>query len=529
MISRRQFLLSSVATGAGLAAASNVFAATRTGGNIDPHAYHYARIFPARPASKPGSNLEKGLIELALQMKDDNTANGDGDVSAGYTYLGQFIDHDLTLDITPLDRVKPDVEHTVNFRTPFLNLDQLYGGGPNISPFLYCKHGSDSPEGRERFLLGATTQSEMPGQTLPPSCNDLPRNSQGTALVGDPRQDENLILAQLHVAFLKLHNLVLDQPATLAASPYFKIEPAFEAARRVVTWHYQWIVRHDFLGSILDPDAFNQLNQHDYKPLMRMPPGNFRIPVEFSAAAFRFGHSMVRHEYPYNSWHEDAKLVDDLFQRTGFGKAGNVPLPQEWVIGWKHFFKLGTPFSVANARKIDTKIAEDLFHLPSPQIRAFSAVPDSRSNFAADPPELPVRTMLRGARMGLPTGQDVARKIVELAPKTRVLKTNEVVNGPHEAILERYGFDRETPLWYYILKEAEVIGLGNRLGPIGSRIVGDVILAALAADPESYVSIAGSDWRPTLWTSTSENETPIGMKSVLELVTSPGSKVCSNT
>ena len=541
MISRRQFLLSSFAASAGLAATPGVFAATQAQADLDPGDWHqYARLFPRRAVSQPGSDVERGLIALANEMVDKKIDNNDktGDaknLAAGYTYLGQFIDHDLTLDITPLDHVRVDVENVTNFRTPFLDLDQLYGGGPNISPFLYRKHGSaDSPEGQERFLLGATAAGKRPDQpdrTLASTCNDLPRNSQGTALAGDPRQDENLILAQLHVAFLKLHNLVLDHPPELDKSPYYKIKPLFGAARRVVTWHYQWIVRHDFLKRIVDETVFDQLDDRDYKPLIGRSPRRFRIPVEFSAAAFRFGHSMVRNEYHYNQWHEDAKLLEELFQRTGFGNTGNVPVPEEWRISWDRFFKFLNPFILEKARKIDTKIAEDLFSLPPLQIRAFSAVPSPKMTFASDPPQLPIRTLLRGARLGLPTGQDVARKVLFLEPKTRVLTTREITNGPHEKILKENGFDTDTPLWYYTLKEAEIRGAGDKLGPIGSRLVADVILASLASDPDSYVSVAGADWRPTLWTSTSETDkNPSDMSKLLQLLLPETStRACSST
>jgi hypothetical protein len=471
-------------------------------------------------------------MDLALSMRDDDSDAGRGVIVAGYTYLGQFIDHDLTLDITPLDHITTDVAQT-NFRSPFLDLDQLYGGGPNISPFLYRKHGSDSPDGAERFLLGATTSSDVANdQLLPSSCNDLPRNSQGIALVGDARQDENLILSQLHVAFLKLHNLVLDRPELLKASPHYDIKPAFEAARRVVTWHYQWLVRHDFLKTILDPDVFDHLESRDYKPMIKDSTKDFRIPVEFSAAAFRFGHSMVRNRYVYNRWHTDVKLVDDLLQRTGFGKVGSVPLPEEWVIRWQRFFIFpAVDYSEAQpARKIDTKIAEGLFQLPSPQMRAFSLAASSKATFAADPSELPVRTLLRGARMGLPSGQDAARAVHLLQPGIRVLKPDEIAAGPHENILTnpKYRFLEDTPLWYYILKEAEVVREGNHLGPIGSRLVADVIVAALAADPKSYINVAGADWTPTLWTPELKRNPLEEMRKLLQLVASV-TRACSNT
>lgn len=538
MISRRQFLIqTAAATGAGFAGAPHLLSALSQTARAK-RCHHYVRLFPAGIASTPGSDMEQGLIELAGKMRGDDSFGDARRISAGYTYLGQFVDHDLTLDITPLDQVRPDkVEQTENFRTPFLDLDQLYGGGPNFARFLYRTHApAESPEGQERFLLGATASSTVVdgaghNQTLPSTCNDLPRNSQGIALVGDARQDENLILAQLHVAFLKLHNYVLDHPETLSVSPYYNIEPRFEAARRLVTWHYQWIIRHDFLRTVLDRDVFSQLDSPGYPPLIPGSLTDFQIPVEFSAAAFRFGHSMVRTHYPYNSWHEEASLGNDLFQRTGFGKRENVPVPEDWKISWNRFFQTRTGSTIVNARKIDTRIAEDLYHLTPPQMRAFSGVAKSSSAFAPDPPELPVRTLLRGARMGLPSGEQVASRLARRMPGVRFATEKEITSGPHESILRnpKYGLRGNTPLWYYILKEAEVIDLGDSLGPVGSRIVGDVIVASLAADPNSYVVVAGKDWRPTLWTASPPNGKPNGMAELLGLLTAAEPKACNST
>ena len=536
MISRRQFFLRSGLAAAGLANCSKSFAVTPTSAALKP-CHHYTRLFTPGPASTPGSPTEKRLIDLAKAMKDplnsdgNEDSSGDSTIFAGYTYLGQFIDHDLTLDITPLDQVKPDnVEYTRNFRNPFLNLDHLYGDSPNISSFLYRRHAPQEA-GEERFLLGSTAQSSVVGgasntaNTLPSSCNDLPRNSQGIALVGDPRQDENLILAQMHVAFLKLHNLFLDEPQKIGDFSYYKIDPPFEAAKRVLTWHYQWIVRNEFLSAIIDPTVFNRLDKSPYRSALTSPLRNFQIPVEFSAAAFRFGHSMVRHQYHYNFWHDKkpAVLLDDLFQRTGFGQPGNVPVPETWVIEWNRFFPLRDKFHIEKARKIDTNITEDLYYLLPPQLRAFSAVTTSKPKFAtADPPELPIRTLLRGSRMGLPTAQTVAETMRLLDPKIRILESKEIASGPQGYIVKQYGFDRQTPLWYYILKEAEVINGGEKLGPIGSRIVADVILASLAADPNSYVNVAGRDWKPTLQIS--------GIADMLALVTpDKPTKACSST
>ncbi len=165
---------------------------------------YYTRMFPqlARPPSTPDSILEKGLEQLGRIMTDDNTdRKQNGMLPAGYTYLSQFIDHDLTLDITPLGSAHACVERIPNFRSPFLDLDQLYGGGPSISPFLY--RNDYSSHGKERFVIGPNKKKGLE--------YDLPRNHEGIALVGDARDDENLIVAQLHVVFLMYHNRVLEE------------------------------------------------------------------------------------------------------------------------------------------------------------------------------------------------------------------------------------------------------------------------------------------------------------------------------
>jgi hypothetical protein len=449
---------------------------------------YYTRMFPqlARPTSTPNSELEKGLEKLGRLMTDDGEEERHT-IPAGYTYLGQFIDHDLTLDLTPLDRAQPNGDRTRNFRNPFLDLDHLYGGGPSLSPFLYRNDYKD--RGKERFLIGHTIRPD--GKKGPD--DDLPRNPEGIALVGDPRQDENLIIAQLHVAFLKFHNRVMDELEKGAKGEVQSAGPAratlFEQARRLVTWHYQYIVLHDFLAALIDPTVYKDLER---KPASAATgeSGRFCIPIEFSVAAFRFGHSMVRDSYEYNkAHHRDDATLDKLLKLTGAGGGAVPALPADWIIEWYRFFYLGRPTHNA-AREIDTKIAMGLHNLPSAAVKLFSAPQPS------EPPKnelpLPVRTLWRGARAGLPSGQDVAKALC-----IQVLTDKEIAKGPHEDILIKYGFHKDTPLWYYILKEAELLGKGRRLGPVGSRIVARVIVGALKADPDSHLSVY-PNWTPML-------------------------------
>jgi hypothetical protein len=420
-------------------------------------------------------------------MKDDASPVGDGIVDSGTTYFGQFIDHDLTLDLTPLASAHPHAEKTPNFRTPFLDLDHVYGGGPNLSPFLYEITG---PPGCERFLIGSTKKAKSGQKYFAPSSDDLPRNVNGIALVGDPRQDENLILAQLHVAFLKLHNYFMDE---LANGHIQNVGPKggtlFDQTRRLVTWHYQYFVIHDFLATLIPQDILANVKKGCI-PWGRGRRGRFSIPIEFSVAGFRFGHSMVRDSYPINDTHRDIKL-SQLLKQTGIG-GGAVPrLPADWVIKWNNFFSLTG--NASPARKIDTTVAAGLHDLQIDTVKLYRVPPGDAPPYVVSPKNiLPVRTLWRGARVGLPSGQDVAKAMGIETPLTEA----EISNGLHKAILTAYEFQKDTPLWYYVLKEAE-IGGGAQLGPVGSRIVTNVIIGALVADPNSYLSI-DPDWKPML-------------------------------
>ena len=454
-----------------------------------PLSQHYTRMFPqlAENESTQDLALEEGLIKLVENMKDDPSSRPDPKhppPMAGYTYLGQFINHDLTLDLTPLDQAQPNVTLMRNLRSPFLDLDHVYGGGPNISPFLYDRQ---SKHGEERFLIGETTASSVGGRNYPSTQDDLPRNSQGIALIGDPRQDENLIIAQLHVAFLKLHNRVLD------SLKRGEIEAAgstpFEQARRIVTWHYQWVVRYDFLREILDPRIFEQTFGCEAKETK--DERDFQIPVEYSLAAGRFGHSMVRDEYFINDTHTEASLREDVFRLTGMRGGACPHLPADWVVSWERFFFVGGGSGlVRHSRAIDTRLAQGLYELDQP-----------------NSPSLPIKTLLRGKRVGLPSGQNIARAC-DLDP----LEPEQIAEGRDKEILVNSSYDTKTPLWYYILKEAELTARGAHLGVLGSQLVGDVIMAAIVRDPDSYHSIDRS-WTPML--PGPENPELFGMANLL--------------
>jgi hypothetical protein len=403
------------------------------------------------------------LAELMEARKDTSTENTW--IAAGYTYLGQFVDHDITFDATSHRKPAGNPRELVNFRTPRLDLDSLYGSGPVVHPFLYDWEHPKSPGAR--LLVGRNAKG---------GTDDLPRNLPGRALVGDARNDENVIVAQIHLLFIQFHNAVLD--GLVGAPEHW--EDRFEKAREIVRWHYQWLVVHDFLPKILGDSQTSSPAGSGGVPKFRHrwrgpDRGEPFIPVEFSAAAFRFGHSMVRREYA-------------LQRRTGpqeapprplFPDLGRLgPLPPDLVIDWERFFKfdqLGYAREPQNSLQMDTSLVSPLLNLP-----------DLGGSLAR-------RNLRRAQRLQVPSGQEVAKKLklTSLDPDELML---EELSGPvKEKLLEA------TPLWYYILCEARMTGggRGKHLGPVGGRIVSEVILGLLASDPTSYV-VKDPGWTPDL-------------------------------
>ncbi|MFE9324191.1 heme peroxidase family protein [Nocardia sp. NPDC052278] len=446
----------------------------------------FGRMFPDLPEFIPDENK---LIELGRAMKDlaaeENPLDKRGDndnVPAGFTYLGQFIDHDITFDTTSLQEVLEDPLALRNFRTPSLDLDCVYGSGPVAQPYLYER--ANVPE---RLLIGKTsTQTGKRDHDVKPKLPfDLQRADNGYALIGDPRNDENLIVAQMHLTFVKFHNKVVDwlKDERNRKAPLRKT--LFEEARDTVIWHYQWIVVHDFLERILDREQFKTVRdngQHFYRLEKGQDP---YIPLEFSGAAYRFGHSMVREVYDYNSAFDIQSRLGTLkllFEFSGLsGKPPAVPIPSEWIIDWRRFFEVRKNEVVPGlSRKLDPFLAPSLHQLPG------------REDEGPSLNSLAVINLLRGRKLKLPPGQSVAT-FMGFDPLT----PEQLGSGPDGKVAAQQGFLSETPLWYYILKEAELQGKGRRLGQVGSRIVGEVFFGLMRADPNSYLR-RKPNWKPTL-------------------------------
>jgi hypothetical protein len=408
------------------------------------------------PRCKAGPRAIEQLADV-MHARRDQFANGT--IPAGFTYLAQFIDHDITSDPTPILERRVDPHALVNFRTPRLDLDSLYGSGPRVHPFLY--DWETEPKGA-RLLVGG---NQKPDQARV----DLPRNEQGRALIGDARNDENLIVSQLHLLFIRFHNAVVDHlcrkgiPTEQAA-----VDELLERAQRTVRWHYQWIVVNEFLPLVLGEETAMKV-----LPSARAPRGRRRyyrprrgpfIPVEFSGAAYRFGHSMVRKRY-------ETAMETEFGKRIFPALEGSRWLPAELEIAWPRFFKVRRQSDVQPSQRIDTSLVEPLF----------KDMPDG-----GDP--LALRNLRRGAELGLPSGQAVAERMGLAALPQEALKLDACAPRAQKVLLA------DTPLWYYVLCEAESGG-GNHLGPVGGRIVAEVLTGLLAADPFSYLG-KQPNWTP---------------------------------
>ena len=440
----------------------------------------FGKMFPDLDAFRPPREALEDLGEAMSDASFGDPALDNLDILAGFTYLGQFIDHDLTRDETRgFPRIN-DPELIEQARTPTLDLDSVYGAGPRQDPDLYDPTVRPA---RALFKIGSTVPTPDVNDSLP---NDLPRRRNGKPIIGDDRNDENLVVAQTHLAFLKFHNRVIaglpraneeeDESATFTQAEEERKRTPFHRARRMVRWHYQWIVLNDFLPKIIDPSVLNDIrtNGRRFYDFDREPFGGKPfMPIEFSAGAYRLGHSMVRENYNYNRVFPDATL-SLLFLFTHKGR--NAPIPSNWVIDWRRFFEVGRRDLRNFARKLDTKLIPQLHQLPG---------------FRPGPlASLAVRNLLRGSRIGLPAGQDVAE-----AMGLTSLTPGEIASGSDRQILRQHKFHQKTPLWYYILKEAEVQGEGKRLGAVGSRIVGEVFVGLLEGDKNSFLS-RKPDWTP---------------------------------
>lgn len=439
-------------------------------------AFRFSRMFPDLEKFRPD---QEALIALGKAMDETPSVGDHPNLPSGFTYFGQFLDHDLTFDQTqglPDGELSP--EEIVLGRSPSLDLDNVYGRGPELETKRIYADDKIHLRIGQTSIAGSPDEAE--GLVHP---NDLPRGDNPERLVeatiGDPRNDENLAVAQTHLAFLKFHNAVVDRLAAAGSSGV----DLFTEARRIVTMHYQWIVLHDFLPRIIEQDVLTDVLTNGRKFYQIEPGQPPTMPIEFSVAAYRLGHSMIRDAYSWNRNFEPATLGLLFFFSGGSGAMGG-DLPSNWIIDWRRFYDFSgvtgvdAPPAHNLTRPIDTALAIDLGTLPG-----FPA--DDKASLA-------VRNLLRGRLVGLPSGQAIAETI-----GVPGLTPEQVRSGRHETVLREHGLDTQTPLWYYILKEAEVLHHGERLGPVGSRLLAETFVGLIESSQLSILS-GEQRWQPTL-------------------------------
>ena len=472
----------------------------------------YSRMFPGLPPFAPQTDesreqakklgviggildandtLAKGPVMLITEQELSENNPNNPNMTAGVTFFGQFLDHDLTLALKAplLERTEP--RRTTNFRTAEFDLDGVYGNGPTGSPELYDTSSRDI-KFKVEAIPGSKAVSRLGAERF-----DLPRDANNNAIIGDSRNDENLLISQFHLAMLKFHNAVVDRLREDPANATRSAQDLFKEAQQQVRWHYQWIVLNEFLPLTIGQDRvdeilrngprFYRVHDRTQDSIFRSPRREPLIPVEFAVAAYRFGHSQVRPSYRLNFGPDDQSQVfmfifDDTIDPNitdPNDMRGGKRAPRRYV-DWQTFFKFDNDDNFKPNKKIDTKLSSPLFLLPGSRGIAVPGLPGDKIQSLAS------RNLMRHVNFGIPSGQAIARVM-----GVRVLTPAQL------AELAPFGMDRSTPLWYYLLKEAEVLEDGVRMGPVGSRIVGEVFIGLLKADKDSYLAV-NKNWKPTL-------------------------------
>jgi hypothetical protein len=459
--------------------------------------FRFSRMGPNGRGRQPAENLRKRLGNAMA-----HTGGGASQIPAGFTYLGQFTDHDLTFDKTTVmlgTSVSPAA--LLQARSPSLDLDSLYGAGPTDpeSAKFYEADGVHLKTGRT-VAVGA--DGAMRGFDLPRGAGRRAVDRR-KAVIPDPRNDENLAVAQTHCAFIRFHNRVVDTlPRAVPPSQ------RFAAAREIVTRHYQWMLRTDLLPRLCARAVVDDVFRNGRKAFEVGVPATDvpTMPIEFSIAAYRLGHSMVRQAYNWNARFpgRDGTLgFLFTFSATGGDLGGLERLPSNWIADFRRLYDfvgearrrdLAAPRGLNRAMRIDTLIVDPLKNLP-PGSFGGPAVPfnDSRANLA-------FRNLTRARMVNLATGQQMVRFLNRHGVRVRALTSTQLRDGRGSASLRRLtpaqqrALLRDTPLWFYVLREAELNG--GRMTGVGARIVAETFHRAMEGSAVSIVR--DPRWRPTL-------------------------------
>jgi hypothetical protein len=429
-------------------------------------------------------------------------------IPSGYTYLLQFVAHDLVHSAIPLSVAGELSADTANARRSALKLETLFGAGPVGSPFVYALDAPND-ERRTKLRLG---RMRWDGKSVEPGCpfRDIARtpaeNVTGIdrsiaghrtalteALVADPRNDDHAIMSQLTALFALLHNGLVDivrrgEPATGINATLGAAYRRFLCARDALTLIYHNIIRKDLMRRVLHPAIYAAYSGPapdfiDRPVLGTAARDGWQIPLEFSHGAFRFGHAMVRPEYVINdlSTHD----LNTTLEKTSANDPVNMPLDQTWIVRWSRFFEIKG--SRPNySRRMGPYLSDGLGN-----DRIFPAF--DQTNRVG----LLYRDLLGSSLAGLWSVDaliaEIAVRRPHLVKMSRLLADRAFrVNQLREWLVSEPTYGRLTaddvdtlasdpPLPFFILFEAmrQPQAEGLRLGPLGSIIVAEVIFGAL--------------------------------------------------
>ncbi|HEV8670206.1 MAG TPA: peroxidase family protein [Candidatus Limnocylindria bacterium] len=415
------------------------------------------------------------IANPAVNGNDPPTNPDNPTHTAGVTFFGQFMDLDVTFDSRSTLGTPTDPLATLNMKLAYFDLDTIYGLGPFVTPQYY----DVTDPAKLRIENGGIFE-------------DLPRNAEGTAIIPDPRSDQNMMVSGLHCAFILFHNKAVDYVRLQQGL----IDPAaiYAEARRLTLWHYHWLILNEFLPLFIGPALVNDIltnGRRFYLPDM----GQATMPIEFQGACFRVGHTMIRPSYRANLKGDNGKpffgfifdpALGDITPAPGLDPAdlrSGFRAPRRFI-GWQTFFDFKDG-DVKPNKQIDHKISTPLFTLPLGAIASHKA-----------PISLMQRNLLRHITWSMPSGQSIARAIGVDRLSAEDLKELRVYD---------IGLEENTPLFYYMLKEAALVPDtdvgkntgGFHLGPVGGRIVGEVVIGLLQSDATSWVA-KQPDWTPVL-------------------------------
>ncbi len=462
---------------------------------------YYSCLIPGNTSDREQPD-EETLKALAEAMLDDSDPASE--LPAAYTYFGQFLAHDLT----HMKKQENGNNETVwvNASNHALTFESLFG--------TLHAGGQSSAEWINEAGACLGQNQNIPTQIEPTF--DLPRDiHNGQPRCVDPRADSNLALAQMHVLLVRFHQKLA------------KISEATEQDAKLETKrHIQAVVLTDYLPRLIPSDIYNSVLKEGRRVVAPDDAAEFLVPLEFAAAVFRFGHSMVRKVYsPWGlSWPigapdqypEESASLGTLLHYTSNGEITKNHLEYYWGQFWRHWVDMklvGKENSNVFAAPISTRINSDLGKIPKAN---FPHIKTDGETF-----NLPLQTLLRGSKFSLPSGQEVAEFLGEkqtLDVKAFLDKDPRFAEVASSSILHEH-----TPLWFYTLAEAEGSPEG-KLGSVAARVVMETFHAALDADHEGILRFmdnnANLDFKIRIPTQ-SETNSHITLTDIVKFVYGP--------